>query len=385
MTGSRDLPAAASLSHADALHVLGDPVAGPPPLVQVVQARGAVLEWLVGGSRVPTLTVTDPAACDWLWRLIGERGHAAVVSAMSGEPGPALPEGAPAMAVDVEWEPELLGDLRRLAHGHWLRAWWPASPIDGVAALDGVLLHAELAVAAADLDDLLSDGADAVDGPELAGLRDHAEGLRRRAGSVDPEVRDVALAALELIEEPAPERSGGWRDDYALVAGGRADADEDAVASGTVAHDWHGVPAGTLDASESAVTWALDAAGAVELTVRAAVLGGADASGIPVWATVGGVVATGELGADGTAVLPIAIGAAEAWALDADDVEVHVGRSAGAANGDDDDAVEPETAAVRDRVRAFAARRLELARGDGGTVDEGAPFVVEKLAARLSR
>ena len=99
----------------------------------------------------------------------------------------------------------------------------------------------------------------------------------------------------------------------------------------------------------------------------------------------------------GSPLLPIGIGAAEAWALDADDVEVHVGRSAGAANADDDDVaepetaaeresdVEPETAAVRDRVRAFAARRLELARGDGGTADEGAPFVVEKLAARLSR
>lgn len=370
MTDSRQF------SHVDALHVLGEPVAGPPPLVQAVQARGAVLEWPVGGSRFPTLTITDPADCDWLWRLIGERGHAAVISHAMG---PAMmAEGAPAVPVDVEWDAELLAGLRRLAHGHWLRAWWPASPIDGIAALDGVLLHAELALSAADLDDVLSDGADAVDGPELDGLRAHAEGLRRRAGFLDPDVSGLARAALELIEEPAPERTGMWRDDYALVAGGRAGADEEAIAAGTAAHAWQSVPAGTLDSSESAVAWTLDAAGTVELTVRAALVGGADATGIPVRATIGGVDVAGALDAEGVAVLTVGMDAADAWALDAGDVDVRVG--AGDPSGDG-----AETAGMRDRVRDFAATRLELARGIGDAAESGGAFVVEKLAARMSR
>lgn len=363
-------------SHVEALHVLGEPVAGPPPLVQAVQARGAVLEWQVGGPCFPTLTITDPAECDWLWRLIGERGHAAVIAHAAG---PAkLAEGAAAVAVDVEWDGELLADLRRMAHGHWLRAWWPASPIDGVAALDGVLLHAELALSAADLDDVLADGADAVDGPELAGLRAHAEGLRQRAGSLDPEVREVAHAALELMEEPAPERSGMWRDDYALVAGGRRDADDDAIAAGTASHEWRGVPAGTLDSSESAVSWTLDAAETVELTVRAALVGGADATGIAVRATVGGLDVAGRLDAGGAAVLTVDMDAADAWALDADDVDVRVGAVDPAGDG-------AETPDVRDRVRDFAATRLEFVRGTAEAAESGAAFVVEKLAARLSR
>ena len=46
----------------------------------------------------------------------------------------------------VDVRPGSLEPLRRLALGHWLRRWWPASQRDGIAALDGALLDAEIAV-----------------------------------------------------------------------------------------------------------------------------------------------------------------------------------------------------------------------------------------------
>ena len=45
----------------------------------------------------------------------------------------------------VDVLPGSVDPLRRLALGHWLRRWWPASHRDGIAALDGALLDAEIA------------------------------------------------------------------------------------------------------------------------------------------------------------------------------------------------------------------------------------------------
>ena len=47
--------------------------------------------------------------------------------------------------------------LRRLALGHWLRRWWPASHRDGIAALDAALLDAEIALLTAAAQDFFAD------------------------------------------------------------------------------------------------------------------------------------------------------------------------------------------------------------------------------------
>ena len=70
------------------------------------------------------------------------------------------------LTVTPDWSAPLLGELRRLAHGHWLLAWWPASALDVIPALDAPLLLAEIALAAVDLDDVLYESADAADGPD---------------------------------------------------------------------------------------------------------------------------------------------------------------------------------------------------------------------------
>lgn len=369
-----------------ALWVLGEPLAAAPPLVQAVQARGAVLEWAIGagGDAVPTITLTDPAAADWLWRLVGEGAHAAMLREVhANRRAPATAEGA---RITPVWDGRLLADLRRLAHGHWLRVWWPASGIDAIPVLDRILLDAEIALLADELDDVLHESADAVDGPELAdfmAVGRYADELRRRAGSTDAGVADLAARALELIGEPAPEPAGIYRDDYALVAGAAPDADEDAILSGTCGWAWQAVRAGVLDASESSVAWALDAVDEVELQVRVAVLAGADPAGIPVHAEVGGARATGALDGAGEAALVVDLPAADAWALEEDDVAVTLGAAAGGID---------ELAALRETVRGFARARLAGARdggngaaGDSGAADPAAlaPFEVEKVVSRL--
>jgi hypothetical protein len=101
------------------------PLVSGAPAVAVLEVSGAVLAWTVDdpdGVAATRLTVTDSAAADWLWRVVGPNGHAAIVSD---------PESA-----DVEMRPEALAPLRRLAVGHWLRRWWPESIRDGIVGLD---------------------------------------------------------------------------------------------------------------------------------------------------------------------------------------------------------------------------------------------------------
>ena len=117
---------AAPLAVVDGLWTLGEPLTAAPPLVQAAQARGAVLEWELGGADVPVITLTDPAAADWLWRLVGENAHARILAAAADtdarRPGnPGQPAREP-LTVTPDWSAPLLGELRRLAHGHWLRA-----------------------------------------------------------------------------------------------------------------------------------------------------------------------------------------------------------------------------------------------------------------------
>ena len=380
----------APLAVVDGLWTLGEPLTVAPPLVQAAQARGAVLEWELGGADVPVITLTDPAAADWLWRLVGEDAHARILAAAADtdarRPGnPGQPAREP-LTVTPDWSAPLLGELRRLAHGHWLRAWWPASALDVIPALDAPLLLAEIALAAVDLDDVLYESADAADGPELAGLSRLTNDLLLRAGSTDRRVADLAVRALDLLEVPAPETTAPYRDDYALAAGAPGRADDDAILTGTAGVTWQAVRAGVLDASESAVRWSLDAAGHAELRVEVAVLADADPTGIPVAARVGEETVTDELDAGGAVTMPLELAPAAAWGLAEEDVTVEVGVGAGARAGAADGVRDlAESREMRDRVRVFARGRLDAADGaDGAGLGPGAPYIAEIMAARFA-
>ena len=138
----------------------------------MLEVSGAVLSWTVDDpSAAAQITFTDPVRADWLWRVLGEQGHSALAAAVDGRtPGTAIE------LTGVNVLPGSLEPLRRLALGHWLRRWWPASQRDGIAALDGALLDAEIAVLTAGAQDFFTD--DTLDS-DVAGAaapaRRHAE------------------------------------------------------------------------------------------------------------------------------------------------------------------------------------------------------------------
>ena len=110
------------------------PHAAPTPLVAVLEVSGAVLSWAVDDpAAVAQITFTDLARADWLWRVLGESGHVALAAALDGRRHPS----AAIELTGVDVRPGSLEPLRRLALGHWLRRWWPASQRDGIAVLDG--------------------------------------------------------------------------------------------------------------------------------------------------------------------------------------------------------------------------------------------------------
>ncbi|CAM5273730.1 hypothetical protein MAUB1S_00268 [Mycolicibacterium aubagnense] len=126
------------------LWALGSEVEAPPE-VAVLEVSGAVLAWTIhDAARALRITFTDLPAADWLWRLVGEAGHVAVVAAAE-----TATEAGSVDLADVLSLPEPLAALRRLAVGHWLRRWWPASARDGIAPLDAAVLDAEVALSTA--------------------------------------------------------------------------------------------------------------------------------------------------------------------------------------------------------------------------------------------
>ncbi|MEV0356255.1 hypothetical protein AB0H71_09335 [Nocardia sp. NPDC050697] len=203
------------LSAADGLTVLAaagaptvlDPVPGAGVLV--LEVSGGHLTWdLFGDSVVPAAVLDDPAAAqDWLWAVYGEAAAVAVADRAAGplEVSPADPGQAEA--------------ARRLAYAHWAARWWPASTLDGIAALDPGLLDAEIAELTAACDALV-DGADAV------------------ADAVADTAVEVAARA----------------EDYALAAGDGASAGM-VLRRGSTGWAWHRCPPGVVDASEQALTW----------------------------------------------------------------------------------------------------------------------------------
>lgn len=345
------------------LWTTGAQVAGPPA-VAVLEVAGAVLAWTVDDpGAMAQLTFTDVAAADWLWRVAGEQGHVAVVDALRGR------TAAPQSSVDVtdlELSPQVLAPLRRLALGHWLRRWWPASVRDSIADLDTAVLDAELAVLTAAAQEFF--GADTLDSEIESLLRPHRAALSAHLSAGDPRVAALAEPCLELadwseIGEPEHISSERRRDDYALAAGGPAVSPAESIGAGTASISWSAVPPGIFDAAEDTVEWSVrgDGSGGAAADVRAAVSG--SAAGVAVRLRSGDVIAAGVLDGRGTATLTLPISESTAWNRDWTSTSVAVGQVGSVA----------EDRATRDRLRAFVRSRLAVPAADA--------FLAEILAA----
>lgn len=346
------------------------PAVAPGPLTAVLELAGAVLSWTVDdrGARVH-LAITDLAAADWLWRIVGETGHGAIVAALDTD----TPSGEREIP-EVGFVAGALDPLRRLAFGHWLRRWWPASQRDGIAELDGALLDGELALLTAAAEDFFGDGT--LDSDATALLRPHTATLAALAGLADPRVVRLAQACTDLAEDTGIESGGAAttpteprRADYALAAGpGGAESAGAAIATGVRSLTWTGVPPGIFDAAEDTVDWRVVPDGSsARAVVRAQRSGGASAEGIAVAVRSGALHGAGEFDDAGRATVELFDAAnapvteSVAWNHDWHDLELVVGADVG------------EAAEVRERVRTLARSRLRQPGPDA--------FLAEQLAA----
>ena len=346
------------LTAQDGLWATGGPPAGPPA-VAVLEVAGAILAWTVDDPAAPVqLTFTDIAAADWLWRVTGEAGHVALLDAVRGAPAdPQSVIEVPGVTLD----PQALAPLRRLALGHWLRRWWPASARDSIADLDAAVLDAEIALLTAAVEDFFV--ADTLDSDVETLLTPHLSALAGRQRSGDPRIAELVSACADLADWPDHDRieaSTARRDDYALAAGAGGFPTEGVIAGGAASVSWSAVPPAVFDAAEDTVDWSVRAAdtGEVVVDVRAAVTAPAD--GVAVRLRSGELAADGVLSGDGTARLVLPISESAAWNHDWSTAAVTLG----AGNGED--------RAARERLRVFARRRL------AGRVDA---FLAEVLAA----
>jgi hypothetical protein len=368
------------------------PVTPDTPLAAVLEVSGAVLSWTIddppgpGDQASVQMTFTDVARADWLWRVLGESGHVALASSL----------GAVADAVDQSHHIELAGidilpgavdPLRRLAIGHWLRRWWPASRQDGIAGLDRAVLDVEVALLTAAAQDFFGD--DTLDSDVAGLLAPHAAALITHVAAGDPRLVDLVRAGAGLADDIGvyaahwPELLSALddsstiltfpsdrRDDYALAAGAGAGPRGAAVpARGVASIAWGGVPPAIFDAGENTVEWSVEAVGtaAVVAVVRAAVIGPDPATGIAVRLRSGAIGGAGTLDAEGHARVALAdagrhaLPESVAWDHDWSATSVLIGA----------DATEsPET---RERVRRWARSRLDLPPQDA--------FLAEILAA----
>ncbi|HYO04829.1 MAG TPA: hypothetical protein VET27_24325 [Mycobacterium sp.] len=333
-------------------------VVGPPvsvvPAVAVLEVSGAVLEWTVddpGGAAATRTTVTDAVAADWLWRVVGPTGHAAIVSGV--EPA------------DVDLRPEALEPLRRLAIGFWLRRWWPQSSRDGIVRLDRALLDGELAVLISAAQEFFTE--DTLDSDVEGLLAPHQTALHAFALDGDPRVVEVVQACAELADEVGawsaelPETRSdavnGRRDDYALAAGRDYDRAPGGIARGVGSVDWVAVPPGTFDAADHTIDWSVESAdSSVFATVRVALTGEASARGTDVRLRSDSVSGTGVLDGNGTAALTLVredghkLTENQAWDHDWSTTSIAVGHDRSTDGA--------EAAALRQRMREFARTRL---------------------------
>ncbi|WP_405178784.1 hypothetical protein OG225_32985 [Nocardia sp. NBC_01377] len=202
----------------------------PDPDTLALEVVGGHLTWsLLAGQPTPAAVIDHPDdAQEWLWAVYGEAVALAAADRRAADRRavelPALPA-----------RPDLVAKAWRLAYAHWAIRWWPASTIDGIAALDRRLLEEEIATLT-EACDALVDGADA-------------------------EVPDVAGRTAD-----APAR----QDDYALAAGGDGEDGGLTLTRGVGGWDWRGCPPGLVDASERAVSWEVTRdSGTTRVLVRA--------------------------------------------------------------------------------------------------------------------
>jgi hypothetical protein len=348
-------------------------LAEPSPLIAVLEVSGAVLSWTVDDpSGAAQITFTDLPRADWLWRILGDSGHTAVAAALDGR----SPDGAQTVELTgVEVRDGSLDALRRLAFGHWLRRWWPASHRDGIAALDSAVLDAEVALMTAAAQDFFTD--DTFDSDVASLIKPHAVALGSLASEGDPRVVDLVRACAELADdvgvtldtELALEPSkAGRRDDYALAAGPDLAQRGSAIARGVDSIKWGAVPPAIFDAAENTVEWRVDAAEAiVKSVVQVEISGYGSSTGIAVRLRSGTIVGTGVLDADGTATIPLVDAQnhpqteSAAWDHDWRTTAVTIGADV------------QESPQTRERVRDFARARLNQPAGDA--------FLAEILAA----
>ncbi|GBG35909.1 hypothetical protein NJB14197_41590 [Mycobacterium montefiorense] len=213
------------------------PVSPESPLAAVLEVSGAVLSWTVddpSGDGRARITFTDLSRTDWLWRVFGEAGHVALAGAAAAMDGATSIELTGVDIVAGSMDP-----LRRLAIGHWLRRWWPASRQDGIAGLDRALLDVEIALLTVGAQGFFTDDTLDSDAAEL--LAPHAAALFTHVRSDDPRIADLVRAGAGLAEEigvdddawaellavlddsaSEPAMPSERRDDYALAAGAGA-------------------------------------------------------------------------------------------------------------------------------------------------------------------
>ncbi|WP_445165341.1 hypothetical protein ACTXG7_15565 [Mycolicibacterium sp. Dal123E01] len=343
------------------------PAVADVPLVAVLEVDGAVLAWTVDepDRQVAQISLTDPAGAEWLWRVLGESGHSTVAAAAAQPPE----SGSETELSGVDVLPGALDGLRRLALGHWLRRWWPASIRDGIAGLDAALLDAEIALLTAQAEDFV--GEDSLDADIGTLLAPHAAALTLHLLLGDPRVVDLVSRCVRLAEDVGVD-APGWaeladaveeltttpasshQDDYALAAG----TDTGTVPAGLIARGgaslaWSGVPGGVFDAAEATVSWAVSADGEqVSAVLHIPVIGPGSSDGIPVEFRCGAYTAAGSLDDAGRAKVDLLdrtsqpVTTATAWDQDWSSTVVIVG------------AQTTETAQARQRVRSFARRRL---------------------------
>ncbi|BBY40463.1 hypothetical protein MMAN_45970 [Mycobacterium mantenii] len=354
------------------------------PLVALLEVSGAVLSWTVDDpdDAAPHITFTDVSRADWLWRILGEAGHVALVAAVDGAAG--RRHGIELTGVDLV--PGSVAPLRRLATGHWLRRWWPASGQDGIAGLDRALLDVEVALLTAGAQSFFPD--DTLDSDVAQLLDPHAAALISHVHSKDSRIVDLVNAGAELAAELGTENEQ-WpeliaalddsilvltspsdrRDDYALAAGaGAGPRSAGAIARGVTSIAWSGVPPAIFDAGENTVDWSVDASGStVVAVVHAAVIGPDPATGIAVRLRSAAIEGTNTLDATGRATLPLEDGQglplteSAAWHHDWSATSVLVGIETA------------ESAEIRQRVRRWVRSRLDLPPHDA--------FLAEILAA----
>lgn len=341
----------------------------PLPLVAVLEVSGAVLSWVIDSPADPAdaadITFTDPSRADWLWRLTGESGHVALLSAVEE------PRGVTGFGI----APATMAPLHRLALGHWMRRWWPASLRDGIPALDRALLDVEVALLTVGAQAFFTD--DTLDSDVTDLLAPHAAALIGHARADDGRIRDLVAAGAELADEVGldgedwtelsdavadssltPTMPTGYRDDYALAAGAQPGPRTGAaIGRGVASINWGAVPPGIFDAAEDTVDWSVEAAGpAVVAVVRAAVIGPYPATDVAVRVQSGDVTGAAALDAGGRAAVPLIdarrgeLTESAAWNHDWPATSVVIGAPLAATS-------EPREA--RDRVRAWVRARLD--------------------------